>query len=88
MTEHALVIRGGGVIDPAQGLDAVTDVAIQDGRVAAVGSGLRGRVALDAAGCAAIVVAPNRSTSSVAEPIAAREPVMRTSHRSREVAGV
>src|SRR5262245_9053423 len=55
MTEHALVIRGGRVIDPAQGLDATSDVAIQDGRVAAVGSGLRGRVALDAAGC---VIAP------------------------------
>ena len=55
MTEHAMVIRGGRVIDPAQGLDAVTDVAVQDGRVTAVGSGLRGLVTLDAAGC---VVAP------------------------------
>ena len=41
MTEHAMVIRGGRVIDPAQGLDAVSDVGIQDGRVTAVGSGLR-----------------------------------------------
>jgi len=55
MTEHAMVIRGGRVIDPAQGLDAVSDVGIQDGRVTAVGSGLRGRVVLDASGC---VVAP------------------------------
>jgi len=55
MIEHAMVIRGGRVIDPAQGLDAVSDVGIQDGRVTAVGSGLRGRVVLDASGC---VVAP------------------------------
>jgi len=55
MREHALVIRGGRVVDPAQGLDAAVDVAIQDGRIAAVGPALRGRLALDAAGC---VVAP------------------------------
>src|SRR4030095_636822 len=55
MREHALVIRGGRVVDPAQALDAAVDVAIQDGRIAAVGPALRGRLALDAAGC---VVAP------------------------------
>ena len=53
--EHALVIRGGRVVDPAQRLDALADVAIQDARVVAVGPGLRGRVVLDATGC---VVAP------------------------------
>src|SRR5262245_51333234 len=55
MSEHAVVIRGGRVVDPAQSLDITADVAIQNGRVAAVGSGLRGRVVLDATGC---VVAP------------------------------
>jgi hypothetical protein len=55
VTEHVVVIRGGRVVDPAQGLDAAVDVAIQDGRIAEVGPGLRGRVVLDAAGC---VVAP------------------------------
>src|SRR5215831_21200213 len=55
MSEHAVVIRGGRVVDPAQSLDITADVAIQNGRVAAVGSGLRGRIILDAAGC---VVAP------------------------------
>ena len=55
MTEHAVVIRGGRVVDPAQGLDATLDVAIDEARVAAVGPELRGRLVLDAAGC---VVAP------------------------------
>jgi N-acyl-D-aspartate/D-glutamate deacylase len=35
-----LVLRGGRVIDPESGLDAVRDVAVADGRIAAVGSGL------------------------------------------------
>jgi dihydroorotase len=37
---YDLVIRGGRVIDPAQGLDGVLDVAVRDGRVAAVGATL------------------------------------------------
>ncbi len=39
MTEP-LALRGGRVIDPANGLDAVADVLIADGRVAAVGPDL------------------------------------------------
>ena len=35
-----LVLKGGRVIDPAQGIDAVSDVAFKDGRVAAVGPNL------------------------------------------------
>ncbi len=35
MTE-ALAVRGGRVIDPANGIDAVADVLITDGRIAAV----------------------------------------------------
>src|SRR5215831_8042564 len=53
--EHALVIRGGRVVDPARSIDAAADIAIQDARVVAVGPSLRGRVVLDATGC---VVAP------------------------------
>ena len=51
-----LVISGGRVVDPASGMDAVGDVALLDGRIAAVGTGLGGaeRV-IDAAG---LVVAP------------------------------
>ncbi len=53
--EFAVVIRGGRVIDPGQGLDRSVDLAIEDARIAAVGFNLRGRIVLDAAGC---VVAP------------------------------
>jgi len=35
-----LVLRGGRVIDPESGLDAVRDVAVADGLIAAVGTGL------------------------------------------------
>src|SRR6195952_5184955 len=51
-----LVISGGRVVDPASGMDEVADVALLDGRIAAVGTGLGGaeRV-IDATG---LVVAP------------------------------
>src|SRR5258707_14035643 len=51
-----LVISGGRVVDPASGMDAVGDVAVVDGKIAAVGTGLGGaeRV-IDATG---LVVAP------------------------------
>ena len=38
-----VVLRGGRVIDPESGLDAVRDVAVVAGRIAAVGAGLRAR---------------------------------------------
>jgi N-acyl-D-aspartate/D-glutamate deacylase len=53
--EFTTVVRGGRVVDPAQGVDAALDVAIEGASVAAVGRDLRGRTVLDAAGC---VVAP------------------------------
>ena len=37
-----LVLKGGRVIDPAQGMDARMDVAFADGRVAEVGADLAG----------------------------------------------
>jgi len=37
-----IVLTGGRVLDPSQNLDAVTDVAFSDGKVAAVGAGLSG----------------------------------------------
>src|SRR2546427_791840 len=51
-----LVISGGRVVDPASGMDAIGDVAVMDGRISAVGTGLGGaeRV-IDATG---LVVAP------------------------------
>jgi dihydroorotase-like cyclic amidohydrolase len=49
--EYDLILRGGRVIDPESGLDAVLDVAIAQGRVADIGSGLRSAPAeLDATG--------------------------------------
>jgi dihydroorotase len=47
---HDLVLRGGRVIDPSQGIDRITDVAFSDGRIAMVGDGLEGRTARDVAG--------------------------------------
>ncbi len=40
MGEWDLVLRGGRVIDPESGLDAVRDVAVGQGRIAAVGTAL------------------------------------------------
>ena len=37
-----LVLQGGRVIDPAQGIDGVMDVAISGGKIAALGSELSG----------------------------------------------
>jgi len=37
-----LVLKGGRVIDPAQGIDGIQDVAIADGKIAAVGPDLSG----------------------------------------------
>src|SRR5437899_8449279 len=36
----SLVIAGGRVVDPASGMDAIGDVAVEDGRISAVGTGL------------------------------------------------
>jgi N-acyl-D-aspartate/D-glutamate deacylase len=51
VSEWDVVLRGGRVIDPESGLDAVRDVAVADGQIAAVGTGLAaGRAELDVAG--------------------------------------
>ena len=51
-----LVISGGRVVDPASGMDAVGDVALLDGKIVAVGTGLGGaEQVIDASG---LVVAP------------------------------
>ena len=39
---HDLVLKGGRVIDPSQGIDRVTDVAFSGGRVSGLGDGLTG----------------------------------------------
>ncbi len=51
-----LVISGGRVVDPASGMDAIGDVALLDGHIAAIGTGLgSAERVLDATG---LVVAP------------------------------
>jgi dihydroorotase len=52
---HDLVVAGGHVLCPATGVDAVADVAIDGGRIAAVGEGLSGRERIEADG---LLVAP------------------------------
>ena len=47
---HDLVLKGGRVIDPAQNIDRVTDVAFADGKVAAIGDGLQARDTRDVSG--------------------------------------
>lgn len=47
---HDLVVAGGHVLCPATGVDAIADVAIDDGQIAAVGEGLAGRERVDAGG--------------------------------------
>ena len=47
-----LVLKGGRVVDPAQGIDAVLDVGFADGRVAALGTDLgEAAVSRDVGGC-------------------------------------
>jgi N-acyl-D-aspartate/D-glutamate deacylase len=54
--EYDVVIRGGRVVDPESGLDAVRDIGIEGGRIAAVSATpLEGRITIDATG---LVVAP------------------------------
>lgn len=55
LAQNDLVLKGGRVIDPRNGIDRVADVAIKDGRIAAVGASLEGRRVLDVAG---LVVTP------------------------------
>ena len=54
---ETLAVRGGRVIDPANGLDAVADVLIAKGRVAAVGPGA-GKDASEVIDAAGLVVCP------------------------------
>src|SRR5471030_2121568 len=54
--QYDLVIANGRIMDPASGLDAVRNVGIRDGKIAAVSAGaLQGKTVLDVKG---LVVAP------------------------------
>ena len=45
-----LVLKGGRVVDPSQGIDKVTDIAFAGGKVAAIGDGLTGKDTRNVAG--------------------------------------
>ena len=50
-----LVLHGGRVIDPSQGIDVITDVGFKDGRIAEIGEGLSGPEVRDVSG---LIVTP------------------------------
>ena len=45
-----LVLKGGRVVDPSQGIDKVTDIAFANGKVAAIGDNLSGKDTRNVAG--------------------------------------
>ena len=47
---YDLVLKGGHVIDPRNNVDRVTDIAIQAGRIAAIGANLSGTKVVDVSG--------------------------------------
>jgi dihydroorotase len=58
MTTRALLLQGGRLVDPSQGLDAVGDLLIADGKVAAIGGTIAGPDGADVIDCRGQVVAP------------------------------
>jgi dihydroorotase len=55
---YDLLLRGGRVIDPSQKLDAVTDVAFSQGKVARIGPGLKADAGTDVRDAAGTLVTP------------------------------
>jgi len=55
---YDLILRGGRVVDPSQKLDAVTDVALADGKVARIGAGLRTEAETDVRDVSGRIVTP------------------------------
>jgi dihydroorotase len=53
-----ILLKGGRVLDPSQGLDVRGDVLLQDGRVAAVDGAIAGPDEADVVDCAGCVVSP------------------------------
>ena len=56
--DYDFLIKGGHVIDPRNGIDAVRDVAVKDGRVAAVASSLDASKALKTVDASGLYVTP------------------------------
>jgi dihydroorotase len=57
MPAKAVLLRGGRVVDPASGTDAVADVLVQKGSISDLGPGLSGNGA-DVVDCRGLVIAP------------------------------
>ena len=55
---YDLILRGGRVIDPSQKLDAVTDVAFSQGKVARIGPGLQADAGTDIRDVSGTIVTP------------------------------
>jgi len=55
---YDLILRGGRVVDPSQKLDAVTDIAFADGKVARIGAGLRPDAKTDVRDVSGHIVTP------------------------------
>src|SRR5262245_61687486 len=55
---YDLILRGGRVIDPSQKLDAVTDVAFANGKVARIGAGLQADSTTDVRDVNGAIVTP------------------------------
>jgi dihydroorotase len=58
LMSYDLILRGGRVIDPSQKLDAVTDVAFSQGKVARIGAGLKADSATDIRDVSGAIVTP------------------------------
>src|SRR5438477_5029647 len=55
---YDLILKGGHVIDPAQGLDGIADIAFADGRVAAIGNDITPTTAVEIRDVSGRLVAP------------------------------
>src|SRR5678815_4161411 len=55
VAQYDLVLQGGRIIDPKNNVDRVADVAIQAGKIAAVGPNLSGKKNIDVKG---LIVTP------------------------------
>ncbi|MEM6355832.1 MAG: amidohydrolase/deacetylase family metallohydrolase [Pseudomonadota bacterium] len=52
---HDLVLKGARLLDPAEGLDRIADIAFAEGRIAAIGDELEGTTVRD---CTGLIVTP------------------------------
>ncbi|HEX8724737.1 MAG TPA: dihydroorotase [Gemmatimonadaceae bacterium] len=56
---RAMLLRGGRVVDPSQGLDEVSDILVRDGKIAAIGARIaEGAGAAEVMDCSGLVVSP------------------------------